>query len=209
MSLPLVLYGGTSTQSGTELVSSLMILIGLLCFSPRTLTNPGIPGKKNTLRSWMDVSLRLSFHLGEETTHGCQKKLIQAIRRRNVLYKLAKSTGDFSRYKRYRNKLVNQLRLAKRCSSRRWTIGTRRNSGKLVSSCTKHLAPVSLSYQVMVKLHRPVRKKPSYWIPPLPLVLTHRIPLLIHPMTTYSPALNPSLRTCYAARSSFISSLPP
>ena len=42
------------------------------------------------------------------------KKLIQAIRTRNIFYKLAKSTGNFSRYKRYRNKLVNQLRLAKK-----------------------------------------------------------------------------------------------
>ena len=108
------------------------------------------------------------------------KKLIQAIWRSNILYELAKSTGDLSRFKHYRNKVVNQLKVAKRAFFQRINHRyTPRNSGKLVSSCTKHLAPISLSYQVMVKLHRPVRKKPSYWMPSLPLVLTHPIPLLI------------------------------
>ena len=42
------------------------------------------------------------------------KKLVQAIRRRNALYKKAKATNDFTKYRRYRNKIVNYLRNAKR-----------------------------------------------------------------------------------------------
>jgi hypothetical protein len=41
------------------------------------------------------------------------KKLVQAIRRRNALYKKAKATNDFTKYKRYGNKIVNYLRNAK------------------------------------------------------------------------------------------------
>ena len=41
------------------------------------------------------------------------KRLIQAIRRRNALYRHAKATGDYTKYKRYRNKVVNYLRNAK------------------------------------------------------------------------------------------------
>ena len=42
------------------------------------------------------------------------KKLIQAIRRRNVLYKRAKTTGNYSKYRSYRNKAVSYLRQAKK-----------------------------------------------------------------------------------------------
>ena len=42
------------------------------------------------------------------------KKLVQAIRRRNVLYKNAKVTNDFTKYKQYRNKILNSLRSAKK-----------------------------------------------------------------------------------------------
>ena len=41
------------------------------------------------------------------------KKLMQAIRRRNALYKRAKATNDFTKYRQYRNKIVNYLRSAK------------------------------------------------------------------------------------------------
>ena len=41
------------------------------------------------------------------------KWLIQAIQRRNALYRHAKATGDYTKYKRYRNKIVNYLRNAK------------------------------------------------------------------------------------------------
>ena len=41
------------------------------------------------------------------------KSLIQAIRRRNALFKRAKISGDYTAYKRYRNKVVNYLRNAK------------------------------------------------------------------------------------------------
>ena len=41
------------------------------------------------------------------------KKLVQAIRRRNALYKKAKASNDFTKYRRYRNKVVNYLRSAK------------------------------------------------------------------------------------------------
>lgn len=42
------------------------------------------------------------------------KSIIQSIRRRNKLFKQAKRTGDFSKYKRARNKTLESLRLAKR-----------------------------------------------------------------------------------------------
>ena len=41
------------------------------------------------------------------------KKLVQAIRRRNALFKEAKATNDFTKYRQYRNKIVNYLRSAK------------------------------------------------------------------------------------------------
>ena len=41
------------------------------------------------------------------------KPIIQAIRRRNLLFKQAKLSGDFTKYKACRNKIVQQLRLAK------------------------------------------------------------------------------------------------
>ena len=42
------------------------------------------------------------------------KKLIQAIRRRNFLYKRAKATGNYSKYRSYRNKVVGYLRQVKK-----------------------------------------------------------------------------------------------
>ena len=42
------------------------------------------------------------------------KQLVQAIRRKNALYKRAKKTGDFSKYRYHRNKTVNLLRQAKK-----------------------------------------------------------------------------------------------
>lgn len=42
------------------------------------------------------------------------KKLIQAMRRRNCLYKRAKATGNYSKYRSYRNKVVGYLRQAKK-----------------------------------------------------------------------------------------------
>ena len=41
------------------------------------------------------------------------KKLVQAIRRRNALFKRAKATNDFTKYRQHRNKIVNYLRSAK------------------------------------------------------------------------------------------------
>lgn len=41
------------------------------------------------------------------------KQLVQAIRRRNALYKRAKATNDFTKYRQNRNKIVNYLRSAK------------------------------------------------------------------------------------------------
>ena len=41
------------------------------------------------------------------------KKLIQAIRRRNSIYKQAKATNNFTKYRQYRNKVVGMLRNAK------------------------------------------------------------------------------------------------
>ena len=42
------------------------------------------------------------------------KSIIQSIRRRNKLFKQAKRTGDFTKYKRARNRTLERLRLAKR-----------------------------------------------------------------------------------------------
>ena len=42
------------------------------------------------------------------------KKLIQAIKRRNALFKRAKTTGNYSKYQSYRNKVVGYLRQAKK-----------------------------------------------------------------------------------------------
>ena len=41
------------------------------------------------------------------------KKLIQAMRRRNAIYKQAKATNNYTKYRRYRNKVVGLLRNAK------------------------------------------------------------------------------------------------
>ena len=41
------------------------------------------------------------------------KRLIQDIRRRNALYRHVKATGDYTKFRRYRNKVVNYLRNAK------------------------------------------------------------------------------------------------
>ena len=40
-------------------------------------------------------------------------KLIQAIRRRNSIYKQPKATNNFTKYRQYRNKVVGMLRNAK------------------------------------------------------------------------------------------------
>ena len=42
------------------------------------------------------------------------KNLICAMRKRNQLYKTAKQSGDFSKYKFARNRVVSKLRMAKR-----------------------------------------------------------------------------------------------
>ena len=42
------------------------------------------------------------------------KELLQAMRKRNSLYRQAKVSGNFAEYKRHRNRLVTQLRLAKK-----------------------------------------------------------------------------------------------
>ena len=42
------------------------------------------------------------------------KNLICAMRKRNQLYKKAKQSGDFSKYKFARNRVVSKLRMAKR-----------------------------------------------------------------------------------------------
>ena len=42
------------------------------------------------------------------------KRLIQAIRRRNLLHKRAKATGNYSKYRSYRNKVVGWMRQAKK-----------------------------------------------------------------------------------------------
>ena len=42
------------------------------------------------------------------------KSLIQAIKRRNILHKRAKATGNYSKYRSYRNKVVNYMRQAKK-----------------------------------------------------------------------------------------------
>ena len=72
------------------------------------------PGDKNI--SWKNWSVRLLEILQSSipTTTLPQSKLVQAIRRRNVLYKNAKVTNEFTKYKHYRNKTLNSLRSAKK-----------------------------------------------------------------------------------------------
>ena len=47
------------------------------------------------------------------------KKLIQAIRRKNILYKRVTATNDFSKYKSYRNRVTGELRNAKKAFFRK------------------------------------------------------------------------------------------
>ena len=42
------------------------------------------------------------------------KRLIQVIRRRNLLHKRVKATGNYSKYRSYRNKVVGWMRQAKK-----------------------------------------------------------------------------------------------
>ena len=116
------------------------------------------------------------------------KKLIKAIHRRDMLYKLAKTYGYFSRYKWYTNKLVNQLRLAKKPFSRKSFLSTLRSCGKPVSLCTEHLVPTSLSYQVMVKLQKTSTKKTEHLNTFFSACFKELYPpFLVHLMTPYQP----------------------
>lgn len=87
------------------------------------------------------------------------KQLIQAMLRRNKLFKQAKISGDFSKYKAVRNKTLRQLRSAKRSYILRcWILGTLNHFGRWWSSWTKiktwfqhYLGGKLLLQQVLIK----------------------------------------------------------
>ena len=73
----------------------------------------GYFGKKSLLVLCMSVFLEPCFLAGL-IDPWLTKELLQAMRKRNSLYRQAKVSGNFAEYKRHRNRLVTQLRLAKK-----------------------------------------------------------------------------------------------
>ena len=80
-------------------------------------------GQSNVNKSWSNWCNRFMQIMHECIPSGTipprrnrpwlTKKLIQAMRRRNAIYRQAKATNNYMKYKRYRNKVVGLLRNAK------------------------------------------------------------------------------------------------
>ena len=90
------------------------------------------------------------------------KKILQAMRRRNMYYKRAKACKDYSKYKAYQNKVTAMLKeaSAKKNFSRRLIQIIQRNSGKPAKCLVVHLPPFQACKWVLM-LHKPTMKRQS------------------------------------------------
>ena len=102
------------------------------------------------------------------------KKLRQAMRRRNALYKYRKRTGNYSKFKFARSEFVAQMRKAKKDYLARLNP---RNPKTFLNTWTK--LPVQyLLYPVMVLRLATIKIKPTYSTPSSPLV-QHCLPSFV------------------------------
>ena len=132
------------------------------------------------------------------------KRLIQAIRKKNILYKRAKITSDFSKYKSHRNRVTRELRNAKKAFFRKLNPKHSREFWKVYKalSSSSSTIPVLTSGDSIARTNKEKAELLNKFLYP---VLTH-LTLLFRTQILKSNPVVTSRKTCYVPRNLSVSS---